>query len=193
MILICSAGGVGTTSFIKWAGRYSTVNSYGNKDGLKHSVHPPERKGIEKAVYLFTRKPEEAAVSLVKRFNESHIRKLTGENLILRDYRKLLGYNRDLFDFESVFKNWFYSATSYDILFLNYDTMWYYVKDVAEFLEFPEEAIIEFPKFKKRNSAKLLEQEQQLYYHLNSIYNKFKYFLYDLPDFYVKDGGLNGR
>jgi hypothetical protein len=186
MILISSAGGVATTNLIDWVSKYKKTNNRGDKDRLKHAIEPPEKPNIEKAIYIFTKKPEEAAVSLINRFRQAQIRKLTKRRIIVEHPKQLMQYNRDLFNFKQIFKNWWFSSTKYSILFLNYDCMWDYVSDIVNFLEIDKKAINNFPAYIQRQAVKDLSENKKLHKHLLFVYANFKDFLSVFPDFYVK-------
>ena len=97
MYLVCSAGGVGTTAFIKWLAQYHKVNDPDDKDGLKHLVSPPDRDDIEKAVYIYSSRPESQVVSICRRFGSRQAKKLTGEDRMIKKPMSYLAYHFDVY------------------------------------------------------------------------------------------------
>lgn len=188
MYLICSAGRVGTTMLIDWLSKYKKTNNRSDRDRLKHLIRPVERKKVERAVYLFTRKPEEQSVSLVKRFWNKQVKKLTGQNIQLSTPAGLKKYDYDVFNFEEIFRNWWFAEeVSYPIAFVNYDTLWNHLGDLVSFLKFNPQVLINFPPRRERQGTlEILEKDPELYQHVSKIYQPYKAFLKQVPDFYVK-------
>lgn len=191
MYLIDSAGRVGTTMFIDWLSRYKKTNNRSDRDRMKHMVRPVNYNKIEKAVYLFTRRPEEQAVSLVKRFGNKQAKKLTGKSPRLRNPSSLKKYNYDIFSIEDVFKNWWFAdGLNYDVAFVCYDNLWQHLGDIVGFLKLSPSALETFPPKKERQRTKeILQEDPELEKHLKKIYSPFKIFLKNsVPDFYINYG-----
>lgn len=187
--LICSPGGVGHTMFIYWIKKFYSTNHPHDHDGLKHLRQPPIRNDIKKAIYIFSKKPEDQAISLVKRFKHVQIQKLTGKKTPIKKIGDLINYNYDLFDFEGVFKKWWYSENiPYNIAFVNYDNLWDYISSVLDFLELDKSKKSTFPKKKQRtNTLQSIKNNTLLYNHLQNIYEDYKNFMLEIPDFYIKN------
>lgn len=188
MYLICSGGRVGTTMLIDWLSKYKKTNNRKDKDRLKHLTKPIQSKKIERCVYLYTRKPEEQAVSLVKRFWNKQVKKLTGQTISLSTPGGLKQYGYDVFNFEGIFKNWWFAEElNYPVAFVNYDTLWQHLGDLTSFLKLNPQVLINFPAWHKREKTlEILEKDRELYRHLSKIYSPYKTFLEQVPDFYIK-------
>ena len=53
-VLVCSPGGVGSSFFIAFLEKYKSVNSYKDRDGLKHIDRPPLTLNSNlKAIYIY--------------------------------------------------------------------------------------------------------------------------------------------
>ena len=190
MYIISSAGGVGTTFFIDWLRHFYTVNDRNDVDKLKHPKKPLERKDIKKVVYIYTKKPEEQALSLVKRFKSAQIKKLTGNTLPINSQNDLTKFNYDPFNFEGVFKNWWKDTEhKYPIAFINYDVLWSYIPQIVQFLDLaPDKAKSFPPRRQRKNTLDSIKHNTFLTSHLINIYKDYKEYLSNIPDFYVKEG-----
>lgn len=193
MYLISSAGRVGTTMFIDWLSRYRKTNNRSDRDRMKHLIRPVNYREVERAVYLFTRQPEQQAVSLVKRFGNKQVKKLSRKNLHLKNPYSLKFYPYDVFSIEKVFKNWWFAdGLNYDVAFVCYDSLWQHLGDIVSFLKLTPPVLETFPPRRPRQGTiEILESDPELERHLQQIYSPFREFLKkNVPDFYVKHGVL---
>ena len=144
-VLIISPGGVASTALIEHISRFVMTNSPGDRDGLKHRLHPPSNA---QKVILITGEPREVASSLRRRgYLGIHSAKMGSPLGVLlwgglqqKHFETLVRWQRVNF-----------SKDPTRCLVLNYEEVFESCKNVASFLELPLEDFCEsFPRRKKR-------------------------------------------
>ena len=157
--LVCSPGGVATTSFMQFIQQYRTINNPWDRDGLKHIDKPPvtNNKNL-KAIYIYG-DPFNLIISIFRRnYQEVHSRKLlmSYSNLApISEQESLDGYLEkgiDRLKLEKHFYNWKKSNSSYPVMMIKYEDMWNNLPQIFEYLEIPISEIEKFPKQRKRSA-----------------------------------------
>ena len=144
-IVVISPGGVASTLLMKHLSTYVSVNSAGDRDGLKHLARPPSN--VNKAI-LITGNAEEVAKSLRKRgYLGIHAAKMGSPLGVLlsgkaqeKHFQRLVRNQR---------KNFESSGSS--TLVIDYDNIWDSCSTIAEFAEITDaEFCNQFPSRKSR-------------------------------------------
>jgi len=123
-LLICSAGGVGTTMLIRhFRDAGVATNHPMDSDDLKHSVSPPAIPTVTRAIYVFG-DPQDAYRSLVRRgFLERQIQKIGAR-----------GTPEDPLALRHHYESWMSEESDYPIMFIRYDDLWVKQQDMIDFV-----------------------------------------------------------
>ncbi|EDX75667.1 hypothetical protein MC7420_6322 [Coleofasciculus chthonoplastes PCC 7420] len=158
-VLVCSPGGVGSSFFIAFLEKYKSVNSYKDRDGLKHIDRPPLTLNSNlKAIYIYG-EPFNAVLSLFRRkyhhyqskkllFKYPNIEPIT-KNCTLKKY---LEEGIDRLKLGAHFENWNNSRVTYPIMLVKYESIWENLPEIFDYLEIPQSEIGNFPPPQNRNS-----------------------------------------
>ena len=156
-VLVCSAGGVGTSFLINHINKYLNTNHVGDKDIFKHISFPPISYNSEiRYIYIYGN-PVDSAISLFGRnYQYNHSRKLInlgssgrfiGKEVTLERYA---AEGTDMFYFKEHFNSWLKLSKFYPTLFIRYEKIWDNLETIYGFLGIPEEEIGLFPERRKR-------------------------------------------
>lgn len=184
--LVCSPGGVATTSFMEFIRQYRTINDPWDRDGLKHIDRPPlTRNSNLKAIYIYG-DPLNLIISLFRRnYQEVHSRKLLAnyptiapilETEGIDDY---LDKSVDRLKLENHFKNWKRGSENYPIMMIKYEDMWNNLPEVFNYLEIPASEISNFPEHKKRSAdwrKASIKNQKKLHYIYGELFREIQKF-----------------
>ena len=190
-VVVCSAGGVGTTFFINHINKYLNTNHVGDGDIFKHISFPPISYNSEiKYIYIFGN-PIDSAISLFGRnYQRSHSRKLRNLGSSRKFIRKGVTLEQyaaertDMFYFKEHFNSWLKLSKFHPTLFLRYEKIWENLETLYGFLGIPEDEIGLFPERRKRNSNfSALDKTTQE--NLIKMYGEFSKFLDQCGDYFI--------
>jgi len=186
-ILVCSYGGVATTTLIEFVAQYKHCNDPYDADQLKHIDRPPySRNSKLKVLYIFG-DPVDATYSLFRRkYHHVQSKKLLRmhsgvdiipKGMLLEQYAK---EGIDRFKFEQHFENWTHHFHQYPVLAVRYETLWNYIPEILGFLEIPTSEVPRFPQFDPRN--KLPSDSDGVRRALQKMYGALLQKLQSFPD-----------
>ena len=185
--IISSGGGVATTVLSKFFKLHP-------KDKFKHYPEPPKNK-IDRAIFVIG-EPSEQIQSIYNRkcevrgkeWQKHHCKTMQGDhekmdpNWSISDYLRI---DTDLFLFERQFDNWTRkSKPTYPILVIKYHTIWENLSTIFDFVGWPEEKIVDFPKKRKRNPYSPLTSEDKM--NLERLYGTLGQKYAALPDIFIR-------
>ena len=157
-VIIVSYGGVATTTFIDFVGKFKRCNDPEDKDQLKHLSAPPLFFGKQlKVIYVFG-DPSIAACSLFRRnYAFSQALKLqkgfsTPKYESLMSIESFLSAEKDVLGFSSHFFRWLNSKTNYPVLFIDVETLFDRPDILINFIDLPPAAYEDYPVKKNRKS-----------------------------------------
>lgn len=129
---ICSVGGVGSTEFSNFLNVHNiSTNLLNDSDGLRHCNRPPTYANPWSAprtvVYIFG-DPLNSVASHYHRNQAYHqALKTTGvrlrEDMFPTTFEDYVSRGEDLMGIEAHFENWMKSPTSYDVVFVRYESL----------------------------------------------------------------------
>ena len=177
MILVNSAGGCGTTMLIEQiskAGGALVFDGHNNPcKKYKHISKPPPTKipeipsgsTIKKGLYVFSepisaiktfyrrREFGNKGEGMIKNWVAGHCRNMGGDFFLLNpkwdidDYAK---NGKDILGLNDHWFNWHHSKIEYDVMFVKYETMWYHIEKIRNFLDLPMDFVNNFPPRRER-------------------------------------------
>jgi hypothetical protein len=136
---------------------------------------------IEAVVSLFNRGYHHWQSSKLQRHLRDVVQPIPSE-YSLEDYVR---EGKDCFLFREHFYNYYENLTVHPTLFINYEKIWAYKKEIIRYLKLPKNAILDFPEKKKRHSSEAGLSEL-ICSGLFEIYGTFKAELEELPDIVLR-------
>lgn len=175
-VLIASYGGVGTTFLSQAVGRFRRVNDPRDLDGYKHCPVPPLLGNEPLKVVYVIGNPILAAASLFRRrYHVGQAGKLQYSRILRQSPRECLSLEefsiqgRDLFYFEEHVQAWTSEFVFYPTLVVKYDAIHENIKQIASFLDLPDQFIDEFP-FKSERGCSIANIDRETLNRMNKLY-----------------------
>ncbi|MGJ8660566.1 MAG: hypothetical protein ACSHXL_00875 [Bacteroidota bacterium] len=186
-VLVCSHGGVATTTLLENLSNYVSVNDPYDKDGLKHLPKIPIWLPSDTKIIYVYGDPVYAAMSLFRRGYGKVQAGRNGQFVKDRVFENVSTYAKSGYDHLGLIKhlsNWaLNSSKKHDVLIIEYSKIWENLESIRSFVECSDDFVSKFPEHKQRKSRQ--ECSEDVIVAIKEIYAEYTCLSGEIGDFKI--------